>query len=153
MHAMVISGVPSKTLSYSATKEDIEAALEHIPLITDVTVTFSQPSMPACSVNANIIQVEFLEQFGPLVPLVPQLDSDMTLSGGSIQVSADGVVCFNDHDGTIFKSVKGTKEADDCAGRGSCSADDGICSCYDTNGDAYFSSNGYGAPGTRGDCG
>ncbi|RYY81624.1 hypothetical protein EON63_15045 [archaeon] len=29
----------------------------------------------------------------------------------------------------------------------------GICSCYNTNGDVYGSSDGYGGPGNRGDCG
>ena len=118
-----------------------------------MTVTFSQPASPACSVDVNVIQIEFLEQFGALSPLVAEMDATMEQAGGSIRVSADGVTCFDDKDGTVFSSVKGTKEADDCAGRGSCDSDQGFCSCYDTNGDAYFSSDGYGSPGTRGDCG
>jgi len=146
-------GLPSKTIAYNANKADIEAALEHISLITDVAVSFSQPNSPACSPDINIIKVEFLEQFGPLPPLVAEMGESMSLGGGAIYVSADGSTCFDDKDGTVFKSIKGTKEADACAGRGFCNTDTGICSCYDTNGDAYMSSDGYGNAGIRGDCG
>jgi hypothetical protein len=97
--------------------------------------------------------VEFREQFGELRPLVAEEDATMTLAGGEVYISADGSICFDDQLGVVHKSVKGTKEGEACGGRGSCSLDDGICSCYDTNGDAYFSSNGYGAAGVRGDCG
>ena len=47
----------------------------------------------------------------------------------------------------------GTKEADPCAARGTCSSTDGTCTCFNSNGDAYGSSNGYGDAGQRGDCG
>ena len=46
-----------------------------------------------------------------------------------------------------------TKEADVCAGRGFCIQTEGLCTCYLTNLDAYDSSDGYGGPGQRGDCG
>lgn len=109
--------------------------------------------MSVCNVDANIIEIEFLEQFGPLPPLVLQIDSAMELTGGMVYISGDGETCFDDKDGNVHKSVKGTKEADLCAGRGICSLDDGTCYCFDTNGDEYFSSNGYGQAGNRGDCG
>lgn len=47
----------------------------------------------------------------------------------------------------------GTKENDICAGRGLCDAQDGVCHCFDTQGDVYGSSDGYGHAGARGDCG
>ena len=40
-----------------------------------------------------------------------------------------------------------------CANRGSCDSLTGVCNCYNTNGDAYGSSDGYGSAGPRGDCG
>ena len=49
----------------------------------------------------------------------------------------------------MYTSVKGTKESDICAFRGTCSAT-GVCSCYNTNGDSYGSSDGYGNPGSLG---
>jgi hypothetical protein len=146
-------GLPSKTIPYSADAKQLQDAIEGIPRISDVRVTFSSPERPLCSADANIIQIEFMQQFGALSPLVPQIDSAMETSGGMVYISGDGETCFDDKDGVVYKSVKGTKEADACAGRGICSADEGMCFCFDTNGDEYFSSDGYGGPGNRGDCG
>jgi hypothetical protein len=146
-------GFPSETIPYNADAKQLEEAIEAIQLITDVTVSFSDPTLPVCNIDTNVIQIEFLEQFGPLSPLVPQIDSTMETSGGMVYISGDGETCFNDKNDVIFKSVKGTKEADACAGRGICSTDEGMCYCFDTNGDEYFSSDGYGNPGNRGDCG
>ena len=55
--------------------------------------------------------------------------------------------------GRVVTSVKGTKENGDCANRGLCDTVEGTCNCFDTNGDAYDSSDGYGHSGSRGDCG
>jgi hypothetical protein len=146
-------GLPSKTIYASASAADVEKALEHIPTITDVKVTFSQKHATACQVKINVISIEFKEQFGSLPPLVPKISDEMEQSGGKVYVSADGETCFNDASDVIFKSQKGTKENDDCAGRGQCDSSSGVCSCYDSNGDSYGSSDGYGNAGTRGDCG
>lgn len=146
-------GFPSETIPYNADAKQLEEAIEAIKLITDVKVSFSDPTLPVCNVDTNVVQIEFLEQFGPLSPLVPQIDTTMETSGGMVYISADGETCFNDKNNVIFNSVKGTKEADACAGRGICSSDEGMCYCFDTNGDEYFSSDGYGNPGNRGDCG
>lgn len=109
--------------------------------------------MTVCNIDTNVVQIEFLEQFGALSPLVPRIDSTMEISGGMVYISGDGETCFNDKDDVVYQSRKGTKEADPCAGRGICSTDEGMCYCFDTNGDEYFSSDGYGGPGDRGDCG
>ena len=60
---------------------------------------------------------------------------------------------FVDASGAQFTSVIGTKENALCSNRGLCDRSTGVCSCFDTFGDIYASSNGYGAAGTRGDCG
>lgn len=52
-----------------------------------------------------------------------------------------------------YKPVKGTKENDLCSNRGLCDYTEGSCLCFDTNGDTFGSSDGYGKPGVRGDCG
>ena len=146
-------GLPSLTLRWDSTPSEIKAALERISEITTVKVSFSIPTATACQPHINLISVEFPEQFGPLVPLVAEMDNEMIISGGDIAISADGTSCFEDDNHKVLKSVKGTKESDRCSNRGFCDRRDGLCYCYNTNGDAYASSNGYGAVGLRGDCG
>ena len=149
---LYFNGQPSRSIDASATEGQVEAALEHIQEITDVKVTFSHPG-GVCETDANIVHVEFLEQFGNLAPLVPKIDEEMSSNGGSVKISGDGVTCFNDRDGFVHTSTDGTKEGEYCAGRGTCDTETGMCECYDTNGDGYLSSDGYGSAGVRGDCG
>lgn len=116
-------------------------------------MTFSILKGTACQTSLNIIEVEFTYQFGSLRPLVAVVDHTMSVHGGYVVVSGDGVTSFTDAASTTLVSIKGTKENDTCSNRGLCDTSDGVCSCFDTNGDAYGSSNGYGSAGTRGDCG
>lgn len=146
-------GLPSRTLRWDASALEVKEALERISFISNVKVVFSLPGATACQPLVNVISVEFTEQFGSLVPLVIEMDEEMSLSGGLTYVSADGTSCYSDDAGVVFKSVKGTKEDDFCSNRGECNRGDGLCYCYDTNGDKYASSNGYGIVGLRGDCG
>merc|ERR1711988_1601887 len=106
----------------------------------------------ACQTDEiNIVTIEFMQNFGDLSPLVAYTgDLD---SGGTIVMSTDGSTALSDSDGVSYTSVTGDKENLECSGRGLCTAADGTCSCYDTNSDTYVSSDGYGGPGTRGDCG
>lgn len=145
-------GYPSTSIRWDATPSEIKAALESIPIISSVNVAFSIEAATACRSTPNLISVEFTEQFGSLSPLVPLLDAQMTSSGGFIEVVADDT-CRNDDNSKQVCSNKGTKEALDCAGRGICNRREGVCECFDTNGDSYASSNGYGEAGVRGDCG
>jgi len=108
-----------------------------------------------CQAYTNVIMVEFTQQFGSQHPLVAQIDQTMLKGGGQVSVSADGLAgsALIDASGVLYTSVKGTKEHDPCANRGVCTSSSGVCSCYNTNGNSYGSSNGYGAAGQRGDCG
>ena len=76
----------------------------------------------------------------------------MSSAGGFITISADGTTTLVDGSGLTHVSIKGTKENAICSNRGLCS-DDGTCDCFNTNGDVYGSSDGYGNAGIRGDCG
>lgn len=146
-------GMPSAWIPYSADTATVKAALESIPEITEVTVTFSQSTSSVCNPIANVVSIEFTKQFGSLSPLVPLLNTEMISTGGQVFVSADGTTSFADFiSGDTFKSQKGTKESDVCSFRGTCSST-GVCSCFNTNGDAYGSSDGYGSAGSLGDCG
>ena len=68
-------------------------------------------------------------------------------------MQADGHTPLTDSAGNVYESVVGTKESAPCSNRGICDPTSGICSCFNSNGDAYDTSNGYGGPGQRGDCG
>jgi hypothetical protein len=145
-------GYPSAAIPYDATAATVKSALLQIRILTDIEVIYSQPNLKACQINANVIKITFNKNFGPQPPLIAMMDTTMS-AAGAIQVSADGVTPITDFSGTSHVSVKGTKENEICAGRGLCVPADGLCKCFDSNGDTYGSSNGYGAAGTRGDCG
>jgi hypothetical protein len=147
-----VSGVPSRSIPATGNAAAVQAALETIPALTNVKVSFSQVHGTACQMQSNIISIEFVEQFGSLNPLVALPDSVMSISGGSVTVVTGGV-SVTDAMGTVVKSVAGTKEADLCANRGLCDTTSGVCSCFVSHGDVYGSSDGYGRAGTRGDCG
>lgn len=146
-------GLPSETIRWDATALEVKAALERIKYITRVKVSFSLPGATACQPLVNIISVEFLDQFGALPPLVAEMDSEMSLGGGQISIFANKECCVEDDNHVILRPVTGTKENDECSNRGMCNRNDGLCYCYNTNGDSYASSNGYGRVGLRGDCG
>lgn len=144
-------GITTGTISSTMIENQVEAAISAHPLLKEVDVQFSEPG-PVCRTDKiNVVSVEFLQNFGPLSPLVPY-ESDLS-DGGAITVSADGATSIADSEGTQYTPTKGTKESNECSGRGMCDAASGVCSCYDTNGDTYESSDGYGAAGLRGDCG
>jgi len=145
-------GYPSATIPYDATAATIKAALLQIQVLTAVDVVFTIPQLKACQININVIKITFTEQFGPQSPLVARMDADMR-AVGVITVVANGATPLVDFAGVTSLSVKGTKENEICAGRGKCTAADGLCSCFNSNGDTYGSSDGYGKAGDRGDCG
>jgi len=145
-------GAPSAAIPYDASAATVKAALLQIKALTAVDVVFSIPQLKACQINANIIKITFTEQFGPQSPIVARMDSAMA-AVGVVTVVANGVTPMTDFSGVTSLSVKGNKENEICAGRGKCMAADGLCSCFDSNGDTYASSDGYGKAGSRGDCG
>lgn len=146
------NGNPSGAIPFDATVATVKAALLRIKALTDVKVEFSIPTLKACQINTNIIKITFTEQFGPQVPLVALMDPTM-LAVGKITIVANGLSGLLDFNGVQSDSVKGNKENEICAGRGRCAVADGLCTCFDSNGDTYGSSDGNGKAGTRGDCG
>ncbi|CAM9684713.1 unnamed protein product [Pylaiella littoralis] len=144
---------PSATLRHDASEADVETALSAIPVIQGgVNVDFSIPLSGACNSTAiNVIQVEFLGNFGPLRPMW----SYNALTAGSVAtltIAADGSSVY-DSDAVGYSSIKGTKENAECSNRGMCDTGEGFCECFTSNDDIYASSDGYNGPGTRGDCG
>jgi len=147
------NGISSLSIPYNANVNMIKNALLSIPFLTDIKVTFSQIHGTACQLKTNIISIEFIQQFGIQYPLVPYPDPNFINSGGVILISADGITKFTDVSSKQFISRKGTKENALCSNRGTCNLIEGTCECFNSNGDVYDSSNGYGIVGTRGDCG
>ncbi|CAM9607255.1 unnamed protein product, partial [Sphacelaria rigidula] len=145
-------GYASRTLLYDSDEEDVESALHSISILQGVDVTFSIPSSGACNTSAiNVIQVEFLGNFGSLSPMW----SYNGLTAGSVtelSITADGSTVY-DSDAVGHTSIKGTKENEECSNRGICDPHEGVCQCFSSNDDIFASSDGYNGPGTRGDCG
>mmetsp|Transcript_23907 Transcript_23907/g.49819 ORF Transcript_23907/g.49819 Transcript_23907/m.49819 type:complete len:798 (+) Transcript_23907:179-2572(+) len=151
--AIYFNGKVSPTIKASATAGEFEAALESIVGMRDLTVTFSVGATTICqTADTNVVQIKFNENFGSLSPLVAYTD-DLLPIGSTIDISADGTTSYTDYLGTIHYSVKGTKEDEVCAGRGTCDYTTGSCECFTDNGDVYGSSNSFGVAGSRGDCG
>ncbi|KAH9142770.1 hypothetical protein AeRB84_013178 [Aphanomyces euteiches] len=121
-------------LSYTITAASLAAALNALPAFGSVTVSYSSGVMACTPDGSNKISVTFLTVFGVL----PNIRT--TLNGvASIAVANDG----------SSGSVVGTKEDAVCSNRGSCDFLHGICICAE----GFTSSDGYGRPGSRGDCG
>ena len=151
--ALYFRGVPSIQIAFTASAQSLAAALEAHPLISAVNVTFAPGHDTVCSSTNNVARIEFTQDFGALPPLVPAPDKAMLDAGGSVVISADGVTPLIDSAGNVYVSVVGTKESAPCSNRGLCDASTGLCACFTSLGDVYDSSDGYGGPGRRGDCG
>jgi copper chaperone CopZ len=152
--ALVYEDQVSGSMTTSSTADEVKIALETIPGVPSVTVTFSEPSRGACEIDiVQVISVEFTQNFGPLRPMWT-IDRYLTPGGvdPGVIVTADGS-SIQDSNGVWHPSIKGTKESDVCSARGSCDSLTGTCDCFSSNSDIFASSDGVGAAGTRGDCG
>jgi hypothetical protein len=49
----------------------------------------------------------------------------------------------------VAEAAAGTAAVKECSGRGTCDVETGLCYCFS----GWYSSNGTGWPGSRGDCG
>jgi len=145
-------GEHSPSITADASIYALKHAIESIVGVNEVSITYSEGSTLCRDDVTNIVSITFLQNFGPLPPLVPEklgLDSSSV-----VEVAADSTYgMLTDHNGVNYFSVKGDKENDECSNRGLCDQDTGTCSCFDTNGDVYAGSDGYGGVGDRGDCG
>ena len=129
----------SRPIPFDAKLIDLVNYIEEIPTIGKGGVTVQMSGDHACtdSNDGAEFTVEFVSNFGDVELLV--------LDGRNLEFSNFVV-------GKLLlavETVKGTKENLECSGRGICDPALGSCMCnlnYDT-------SNGYNAPGVRGDCG
>lgn len=145
----------SPNIAFNANAAAVETAIEAIPIVGDVDVSFSRTDLLACDINVRqLITVTFKQNFGPLRPMWANTIA-LSLGGGTdpgVQITAGGSQIL-DTNGVPYLSVVGTRENTECSSRGLCDSKLGVCTCYTTNDDIFASSDGNGGPGTRGDCG
>ena len=148
--AFYFRGKATGTIKSEMQEEDVEAALTETETIDEVSVSFSAFNGTVCqSETTNVVTIEFTQNFGSLPPLKPEVSN----LAGTLIVYADGATQVADAKGVRHRSVKGTKEDDQCSNRGLCDPFTATCGCMTTNNDVYASSDGYGGKGARGDCG
>ncbi|KAL3672939.1 hypothetical protein V7S43_002241 [Phytophthora oleae] len=140
----------SVQIPFDAKVGDLEKILTTLPTLPVVKVTFGGTSTIVCSsTTANAVMIEFLQDFGPQAPIkvLGTLKGVVYLRGGSVfATSAGGILGGR-------TSVQGTKEWEFCSNRGECNVETGQCACFLNPMPGYRSSDGYGNPGTKGDCG
>jgi len=138
----------------------IKKAIEGLG-VREVKVAFTAGATQACHpieaaqanpsgvvLMENVISVEFMQDFGRIEPLVADQEFIPTEDGMSeVKVATSGAPLG------IQASVRGSKENKECSGRGLCDPLTGECLCYIIPMPGYRSSDGYGNPGNRGDCG
>ena len=143
----------STKIPVDATTIELKNALETIPVIQEVAMSYTEGSLLCRNDGVdNIVSITFVSNFGALPPLVAE--SFGMEPSSVVEVAADdsyGVL--TDHNGVTHTHVKGNKENDECSNRGICDQGTGTCNCFDTNDDEYAGSDGYGNSGKRGDCG
>lgn len=129
---LTFRGFTTGAIDYSASSEDIVASLEALPSIYSsydaaISVQYSASETEACTSAGHSWTIEFLQDFGN-VPLLVAGISKLTHSASGIAASVE-----------IEEAVTGTKESDDCSGRGLCDTDDRVCTCEPE----FSTSNGY----------
>ncbi|KAL7476747.1 hypothetical protein ACHAW6_002583 [Cyclotella cf. meneghiniana] len=149
---LYFAGEPSPNIPADGSIHTLKNAIESIRCIEDVSITYSKGSSLCRDDVMNVVSITFNQNFGPLPPLVPE--SFGLESWSTVEVAADNSYgMLTDHNYVHYFSVKGDKENDECSNRGLCDQDTGTCKCFDTNGDLYAGSDGYGGVGDRGDSG
>jgi len=119
-------------IAFGATADAVRTALEALDTVGWLTVTNGGA---ACDIDGEDTVIEFKSEQGDL-PLIVVDSTSLTISAGSVSLST-------------AETQKGTKQNVECAKRGVCDDESGLCKCFSS----YISSDGYGAMGTRGDCG
>lgn len=113
---------------------DVETWIESMTSVTDVSVSLADNSKPLCPYvvgETNSLIVAFNREHGDLPELVV---GPSELYGVSFDVTTD---------------QEGTKEDEECSGKGFCDHTTGVCTCIQ----GFISSDGYGNRGTIQNCG
>lgn len=133
---LTFRGKTTLPIPYDAKLANIVGYFESLRTVGPGNVRVILYSTQACLDAGSTWTVEFLQNFGPLPLLVPNIKKLTTTSVSPPFLSVE-------------RQIIGTKENAECSGRGICDQSIGVCSCS-TN---FDSSDGYNGVGTRGDCG
>ena len=150
---LTFMGATTAEISSRASISDVIDKLQALPTVkppsgsASIKVEYKGTATNACTNEGNAITVTFVQNYGlldvkyasrPAVSLLIPDGKKLTLSLATASPSI-----------TSSEAVISTKENYECSNRGVCDTDTGVCTCA-TN---FDTSDGYGAPGTRGDCG
>lgn len=119
----------TETIAYDATAAELEGYLEALDTVEDVSVNITSGSS-VCGATAVTTFIEFYMPTSD-VPLIEVEDG----------YDVDSI--------SLTEKTKGTKEYQECSGRGLCDRSLGECTCFS----GYGSSDGQGGAGERDDCG
>ena len=142
----------SPPIAHNATSRELVEAIETMPSIGKVTVSFAdgQVAEVACGANQSFF-VEFLSDFGRL----PLLSTNTTYLYGANASARVGKLGSMD----VARYQRCTKENVECGGQGICDRSSGMCTCLfgltSGGGSNVAGKDSYGrnAYGHRGDCG
>lgn len=129
---LTFRGQTTSALAFDATAATVEAALEYMSQIGDVTVAFSTGTA-ACDGTGVGISVTFNTELGDVSAITADVAS---LQGGAGTIS-------------IIETTKGDKESAECSEHGTCDQKTGFCKCFRGFGSSDHDAN----QGIRRDCG
>jgi len=158
---LMFEGHESAQIGSKFAELQVERALEQMgPNVGNLAVRFSNNASKVCSAetaedkNVNVVSVEFLTKFGVVSTMVPFRIAKFEGAITVLSVGQDAnLAVLRDQGQNFVEAVVATKEDAPCARRGECNSGQGICECYLSNFELYGSSDLYGHPGLRGDCG
>ena len=132
----------TKPIPHDATSAYIENVLENLKGLEDISVFISSGSV-LCSQGGSLTEVTFILPQKPKYRLVATIYEKFD---GWVNLRANGEQSLIN---STKISVGGTKEYIECSNRGICDKNSGLCNCLKN----FYSSNGLGSSGKRGDCG
>eukprot|EP00941_MAST-03F_sp_MAST-3F-sp1_P004447 g4447.t1 len=121
-------GETTKDILYSADAAAVEAALEALQTINDVSVTIEAGGSTVCQNLGGMTSVTFLTEHGDLPAMRVMRNALASTTNGTITLTiGDNGADVNTADTDYSRT--GTKENAECSNRGTCNTSTGVCTC------------------------